>query len=128
MTDICATSDYSINVQGMKETKCILMAYQKKSGAENPDLIITSKKGKTVDKTSLKYARMRPSLNKWYQVSNLHLHSIIITVIKEFRVYFSIEDLSSFWLMSKDFANMIPKALCWLRVDFTPMCKPRQGY
>jgi hypothetical protein len=67
----------------MKEKKHILLAYQDKFGAEHPDSIITKKKGKIVNNTSLNHTRMRPILNKWYQVSNLHLHNVIITVIKE---------------------------------------------
>ncbi len=71
---------------------------------------------------------MRPSLDKWYQVSDLHLHNLVITVIKEFRIYFSAEDFSNIRLVSKDFVTMVPKVLCWLRVDFAPMCKPCLGY
>jgi hypothetical protein len=61
-------------------------------------------------------------------VSNLYLHNVIITVIKEYRVTFSAEDLSNIPLISKDFANMVPKVLCWIKIDFTPMREPRLGY
>ncbi len=30
--------------------------------------------------------------------------------------------------MNKDFANIVPKVLHWLRVDFTPLRDPRLGY
>ncbi len=30
---------------------------------------------------------MRLSLDKWYQVDDLYLHDVIITVVKVFRVY-----------------------------------------
>jgi hypothetical protein len=65
-TDICALSDNSIIVQDMKEKKQILSAYQDKFGAGHPDSIITKKKGKTANNTSLNHACLRPSLKKWY--------------------------------------------------------------
>jgi hypothetical protein len=61
-------------------------------------------------------------------VSNLYLHNVIITVIKEHRAIFSAEDLSNIQLVSKDFANMVPKVLCWLQVNFTPISQPQLGY
>jgi hypothetical protein len=59
-------SNNSIIVQGMREKKCILTDYQEKFGSEYPELIVTRKKGKISDDTSLHCAHMRPSLNKWY--------------------------------------------------------------
>ncbi len=60
------SSNNSIIVQGTCEKKCILMDYQEKFGSEYPESIVTRKKGKISDDTSLHHARMRPSLNKWY--------------------------------------------------------------
>jgi hypothetical protein len=57
-------SNNSIIVKGMHEKKRILTAYQEKIGSEYPELIVTRKKGKISDDTSLHCARMRPSLNK----------------------------------------------------------------
>jgi hypothetical protein len=71
---------------------------------------------------------MRPSLNKWYQVGDLHLYNIITTIIKEFRVIFWKEDISNLCLVNKDFVNIVPKVLHWLQVDFTPLQDPRLGY
>jgi hypothetical protein len=71
---------------------------------------------------------MRPSLNKSYQVSDLNLYNVIITVIKENRATFSAEDLSNIQLLSKDLMNMVPKVLCWLRVDFTPISQPQLAH
>ncbi len=65
-TDICASSDDSIIILGMKEKKCFLLAYQEKFGAGNPDSIIIKKKGKTANDISLIHAHMRPSLDNWY--------------------------------------------------------------
>jgi hypothetical protein len=56
----------SIIVKGRREKKCILMAYQEKFGSEYPELIVTRKKGKISDDTSLHRTHMRPSLDKWY--------------------------------------------------------------
>jgi hypothetical protein len=71
---------------------------------------------------------MRPSLDKWYQVRDLHLHNITTTIIKECRVSFSKEDIFNFCLVNKDFANIVPKVLHWLRVNFTPLQDPCLGY
>ncbi len=80
------SSNNSIIVKGTREKKCILMAYQGKFGLVYPELIVTRKKGKISDDTSLHHARMRPSLNKWYKVGDLHLYNVITTIIKECRV------------------------------------------
>ncbi len=61
-------------------------------------------------------------------MSDLYLHNVIITVIKEYRVNFSAEDLSNIRLVSKDFTNMVPKVLCLMKIDFTPIREPRLGY
>jgi hypothetical protein len=71
---------------------------------------------------------MRPSLDKWYQVGDLHLYNVITTIIKECRVSFLSEDLTNLCLVNKDFANIVPKVLCWLQVDFTSLQDPCLGY
>ncbi len=106
----------------------MLMAYQKKIGSEYPELIVTRKKGNISDDTSLHWARMRPSLDKWYSVGDLHLYNIITTIIKECRVSFPSEDISNLCLVNKDFANIVPKVLHWLQVDFTSLQDPCLGY
>ncbi len=122
-------SNNSIIVKGTREKKCILMAYQEKFGSEYPESIVTRKKGKISDDTSLHCACMRPSLDKWYRVADLYLYNMIITtIIKECRVSFSKEDISNLCLVNKDFANIVPKVLRWLRVDFTLLQDPRLGY
>jgi hypothetical protein len=60
------SSNNSIIVQGTRKKKCILMAYQEKFGSEYPELIVTMKKGKISDNTSLHCTRIRPSFDKWY--------------------------------------------------------------
>ncbi len=114
------SSNNSIIVQGTHEKKCTLMDYQEKFGSEYPESIVTRKKGKTTNDTSLHCACTRPSLDKRYQVGDLHLYNAITTIIKECRVIFSKEDLSNLCLVNKDFANIVPKVLRWLRVDFAP--------
>ncbi len=71
---------------------------------------------------------MRPSLDKWYQVQDLHLYNAITTIIKECSIIFLKEDLSDLCLVIKDFANIVPKVLHWLRVNFTPLQDHRLGY
>jgi hypothetical protein len=61
-------------------------------------------------------------------VGDLHLYNVITTIIKECRVIFLKEDLSNLCLVNKDFANIVPKVLRWLRVDFTLLRDPCLGY
>jgi hypothetical protein len=122
------SSNNSIIVKGTHENKCILMAYQEKIGTRYSESIITRKKGKISDNTSLHHARMRPSLNKWYRVGDLHLYKVITTIIKECRVSFLKGDISNLCLVNEDFANIVPKVLHWIRVDFTPLRDPCLGY
>ncbi len=91
-------------------------------------MIVKRKKGKISNDTSLHHALMRPSLDKWYQVGDLHLYNVITTIIKECRDIFSKEDISNLRLVNKDFANIVPKVLHWLRVNFTPLQDPCLGY
>jgi hypothetical protein len=121
-------SNNSIIVQGTCKNKRILTDYQEKFDSEYPESIVTRKNGKISDDTSLHCARMRPSLDKWYQVRDLHLYNVITTIIKDCIIIFSKEDLSNLCLVNKDFANIVPKVLHWLRVDFTPLQDPRLGY
>ncbi len=91
-------------------------------------MIVTRKKGKISNDTSLYRTRMRRSLDKWYQVGDLHLYTVITTIIKECRVIFLKEDIFNLCLVNKDFANIVPKVLYWLRVYFTPLQDPCLGY
>jgi hypothetical protein len=77
------SSNNSIIIQGTHKKKRILTAYQDKFGSEYPESVVTRKTGKISDDTSLHCTRMRPSLDKWYQVGELHLYNIITTIIKE---------------------------------------------
>ncbi len=103
------SSNNSIIVKGTREKKCILMAYQEKNGSEYPELIVTRKKGKISNDASLHCTRMRPSLDKWYRVGDLHLYNVITTIIKECRVSFLKEDISNLCLVNKDFRNIVLK-------------------
>ncbi len=77
------SSNNSIILKDTREKKCIVTVYQEKIGSEYPESIITRKKGKISDDTSVHCAHMRPSLDKWYQVGDLHLYNVITTIIKE---------------------------------------------
>ncbi len=93
----------------MHNKKCILDDYQKKFGKDSNDSIVARKKGKISDNTSLDCSQMRPSLDKWYRVGDLHLYNVITTIIKECRVTFSKEDFANPRLVNKDYADIVPK-------------------
>jgi len=100
-------------VSGTREKRHILGSYETKFGTGYPDSIITRKKGKLVDTTLLsphsRTQRMRPSKDKFYRVDVLELHSVIGTIIKEFRVEFTAQDIRNLCLVCKDFASLVPK-------------------
>ncbi len=56
------------------------------------------------------------------------MYNAITTIIKECGVSFLKEDISNLCLVNKDFANIVPKVLRWLQVDFTPLQDPCLGY
>ncbi len=53
---------------------------------------------------------------------------LITTIIKECRISFLNEDLSNLCLVNQNFANIVPKVLHWLRVNFIPLQDPCLGY
>jgi hypothetical protein len=71
---------------------------------------------------------MRPSKDKFYRVDILELHSVIATIIKEFRVEFTARDIRNLCLVCKDFASLVPKITRWLMVDFSMIREPRYNY
>ncbi len=122
------SNNHSIFVKSTRKKKRILTAYQEKFGSEYPESIITRKKGKISNNTSLHCACMRSSLDKWYQVGDLYLYNAITTITKECRVSFLKEDIYNLHLVNKDFANIVPKILRWIRVNFTPLQDSCLGY
>jgi hypothetical protein len=88
-----------------------------------------SKKGKLVSTTLVSQStRMRPSKDKFYRVDVLELHSIIATILKEFRVEFMAQDLHNHCLVCKDFASLVSKITRCLMVDFSLLCEPWYNY
>jgi hypothetical protein len=123
--------DDAMIVSGTREKRRILEAYETKFGTGYPDSIITRKKGKLVDTTLLSHSRTRrmgPSKDKFYRVDTLELHNVIATIIKEFRVEFTAQDIHNLCLVCKDFASLVPKITRWLRVDFSLLCEPWYNY
>ena len=125
-----ANDDATI-VSGTREKRRILKAYKTKFGTGYLDSIVTRKKGKLIA-TSLSLShptrRMRPSKDKFYRVDILELHSVIATIIKEFRVDFTAQDICNLCLVCKDFASLIPKLTRWLTVDFSLLREPWYDY
>ncbi len=124
-----ANDDATI-VSGTREKRRILEAYETKFGTGYPDSIIMRKKGKLVDSALLSHSTrcMRPSKDKFYRVDIMELHSVIATIIKEFRVKFTAQDIRNLCLVCKDFASLVPKITRWLMVDFSMIREPRYNY
>jgi len=120
-------------VSGTREKRLILEAYKTKFGTGYPDSIITRKKVKLIDTMLFspphsRTRRMRPSKDKFYRVDILELQSIITTIIKEFRVEFTAQDIRNLCLVCNDFASLVPKITRWLMVDFSSLCEPWYNY
>jgi hypothetical protein len=112
----------------MRDKKCILEDYHDKFGKNSNNLIKTRKKGKISDEISLNRSRMRPSLDKWYCIGDLHLYNVITTINKECWVTFSREDLPNLLLVNKDYGTIVPKVIRWLQLNFTPLREPQLEY
>jgi hypothetical protein len=124
-----AAKDDSIIMAGTREKQRILSAYEEKFRSGYTDSIVMTKKGKHVNTTSdFPNICMRPSNDKYYLVNTLELHFIIATLLKGFQQEFTTQDLHNLCLVCKTFASMIPKIIRWLKVDFSPLCKPRYNY
>jgi len=108
-------------VLGTKEKRRILQQYELKFAAGHHDSIITKKKGEQAADDifpSIPSARMRPELTKYYRVDTITLHNVIAIVMREY-AKFSPSDILAIRLLDRDFAVFVPKALRWLRVDFS---------
>ncbi len=124
-----ATKDDLIIVAGTREKQRILNAHEEKFGLGFTDSIVMTKKGKNVNTTSiLPNICMRPSKDKYYLVDTLELNCVITTLLKGFQQEFTTQDLHNLCLVCKTFASMIPKILRWLKVDLSPLHKPRYNY
>jgi hypothetical protein len=67
--------------------------------------------------------RIRPSLDKWYWVSELMIWNVIMAVIKKHCLTPS--ELKMIHLLNKSFSIMVPKVTHWLKIDFYPLHEPR---
>ncbi len=97
-----------ITIKGSKEKRRILDAYEREFGSNNPDSIITRKKGKHYYSLPLHcWNRMRPSLDKYYWVEELTLHNVMTLVLKEYGA-FTNQELLHIRLLNTEFVRMIP--------------------
>jgi hypothetical protein len=119
-------NDCDVIVTGTKHNILILQEYKREFGSDNPDSIVTRKKGKKshnwINNTP---ACMSPSVKKYYWVQELTLYNIITTVIKEYWDSFDFTDLNNLSMVNGDFSIMIPNTIRWLQLDFSPLQKPR---
>jgi hypothetical protein len=106
-------SGLSTSVSGSKEKKRILEENVAKFGSGYQESIITKKKGKLDHNEplqSLASSRqgMKPSTDKYYQVKELTIYTVITIVIQEYAA-FSKNELLNIRLLNTNFAKMIPK-------------------
>ena len=118
----------AVIVRGTNEKRRILDEYKQKFGKNYDDLIVSKKKGKITDDPPMLTCttRMRPSLVKWYWVSELTILNIITTVIKEHCL--TPTELKTIHLFDKSISIMVPKVSRWLKIDFYPLREPRYNY
>ena len=70
---------------------------------------------------------MRPALNKYYRTEEITLHNVLAIVLRDYAA-FDPQELQAIRLLDKDFSVFLPKALHWLRIDFSPLREPRYDY
>ena len=114
----------AVVVRGTNEKRPILDEYKQKFGKSYDNSIVSKKKGKITDDPPMltRTTCMRPSLDKWYRVSDLTILNVIRTVINEHCLTSS--QLKTICLLDKSFSIMVPKVTHWLKIDFYPFCKP----
>lgn len=153
---ITVSPEDSFIIEGTREKRKILEAYQLKFGKGYPESIVTRKKGKnisvdccvvqqqdcrqmpspppTIDMTTdqkhhpFSTTRMAPSLDKSYRVTDLSLYNILPTLIVKMRSSFTRSDITNLRIVNKDFFRMVPKVLRWSQVDFSALREPRLNY
>ena len=108
-----------------KHKKQILQEYEAEFGADYLKSIISRRKCKhSRELDTVHPTRMLPSIRKYYQVKELTLYNVITTVIKEYQTSFTSTDLQNLSSINHNFSRMIPNTIRWLRLDFSPLCKP----
>ena len=119
----------NVIVTGTKHKILILHEYGREFGSNNPDSIVTRKKGKKyhnwINNTP---APMSLSVRKYYWVQELTLYNVITTVIKEYRDSFDSTDVNNLSRINGDFSTMIPNPIRWLQLDFSPLREPRYSF
>jgi hypothetical protein len=124
-----ALVDDDVIVTGKKHKTQILQEYEEEFGAAYPKSIITRRKGKhSCEPDILHPTRMLPSTKKYYRVQELTLYYVITTAIEEYRDCFNSTDLHNLSRINRDFSKMVPNTILWLRLDFSPLCKPQYNH
>jgi hypothetical protein len=116
------TTNKAIIVRGTKEKKCILDTYEERFGSEFDQSTFSKKKGKIKQDPDFNHSCMKPSLEKWYRVSELSILYVIMMVIKEHHLLTC--DLKKLRLLDKNFSTMIPEVLKWVCINFHPLREP----
>ena len=118
----------AVIARGSNEKWPILDEYKQKFGKNYSNSIVSKKKGKITDDPPMltRTTHMRPSLDKWYWVSDLTILNVIRTVIKEHCLRPT--KLKTIRLLDKNFSIIVPKVAHWLKIDFYPLCEPRYNY
>ena len=119
----------NVIVKGKGHKMQILQEYEAEFGANYPKSIITRRKGTHSMVPDIVHPTcMSPSIQKYYRVKELTLYNVITTVIKDYRASFTSKDLQNLSSIKREFSKMIPNKIRWIRLDFSPLCKPRYNY
>ena len=128
-SSLTRVEDNSIIIARTKHKKRILQEYESEFGRDFLDSIVTRKKGKhSIDPIDPAPIRMKPSIKKYYQVQELKIYNIITMVITEFLESFNTTNMKNLLAINADFSVMIPKTMCWLKIDFSLLRKPQHDY
>ena len=109
------------------EKKHVLNKYQTKFGILDgvASSIVSCKRGTHLSFPLSDQSRsfVRPEQDKGNCVTDLNIYHIIAIVFKEQAISFTPIEVTSLLCVNKTFAEVIPKIMRWLSIDFSSLCK-----
>ena len=72
--------------------------------------------------------RMKPSTSLYYCAKNLHFDSVVIFIVKSYKLYLATDERKNLKNLNKTYCKMIDNVLRLWSVDFPGLKRPRLDY
>ena len=125
-------------VSGTKAKNEILERYQAQFGPSSGKPIVASKKGELSGPVTssnipshgqiVQSSVLKPSKDTSYMVDGLELHNVIVPVLAKRKSSFDRNTLRSLSSINRAFWKAIPRIMCLLETDFSPILAERYDY